>query len=53
MIVVKEAAHSKAIAVGRALENKSSLESLRKGPAIENLHYIGDKFWEALKAVVA
>jgi malignant T-cell-amplified sequence len=53
MVVVKEVAHSKAIALGRVLGSKKTLEGLTKGPAAENLHYIGDKFWEALKIVEA
>lgn len=51
VISVIEAAHSKAIAIGRPLENKTILEGMKKGPAVENLHYIGDKFWESLKAI--
>jgi PUA domain protein len=46
---IKEVSHSKAIAVGRALENKDLAQTMTKGAAIENLHYVGDKLWEALK----
>jgi PUA domain protein len=51
LIAIKEVAHSKAIAVGRALEGKMTAESMTKGAAIENLHYVGDKLWEALKLI--
>jgi malignant T-cell-amplified sequence len=49
LLSIREVSHSKAIAVGRALESKEQADSMTKGPAIENLHYVGDKLWEALK----
>jgi malignant T-cell-amplified sequence len=51
IISIKEATHSKAIAVGRSLQDRQSLDAAKKGPAIDNLHYVGDKLWEALKGV--
>ncbi len=51
IVVVREASHQKAIAVGRAIDARSILEPMKKGPAVENLHWVGDKFWEALKSV--
>ena len=49
LLVIKEVSHSKAIAIGRALVSKEEAETMKTGPAIENLHYVGDKLWEALK----
>jgi PUA domain protein len=49
LLLIKEVSHSKAIAVGRALEDKTPAETMKKGPTIQNLHYVGDKLWEALK----
>jgi malignant T-cell-amplified sequence len=51
LLSIKEMSHLKAIAVGRALEDRAHSERMTKGPAIENLHYVGDKFWEALKVL--
>ncbi|HZW56542.1 MAG TPA: PUA domain-containing protein [Nitrososphaerales archaeon] len=51
IVLVKEQKYGKAIAVGRALASKQELESMKKGPAFENLHYVGDKFWVILKEI--
>ena len=51
LILVKEQKYGKAISVGRSMLSKSELESSSKGPVVENLHYVGDKFWEGLKEV--
>jgi predicted RNA-binding protein (TIGR00451 family) len=48
-ICVKEAKFGKTIAVGLALGGRAELEQLKRGPAIENIHYVGDKLWNALK----
>ncbi len=53
IIAIREIVHSKAIAIGRALESRPVIEGMKKGPSVENLHYIGDKFWESLKGLVA
>ncbi len=49
LLSIKEISHSKAIAVGRAFENKEKAQKMTKGPVVENLHYVGDKLWDALK----
>lgn len=49
LVVIREEKYDKAIAVGRALVEKNEMEGMSKGQAIENLHYVGDKYWEALK----
>ncbi len=51
LVLVREQKYGKAIAVGRALLSKVELESAAKGSVVENLHYVGDRFWEALKEV--
>ena len=51
LVLVREQKYGKAIAVGRTLLPRQELESTAKGMVVENLHYAGDKFWEALKAV--
>ena len=41
----------KYLAVGTSLEDSSRIESMEKGGAVKNLHYISDKYWEAGKAI--
>ena len=52
LLVIREASHSKAIAIGRATEDFDILHSMPQGQALENLHYVGDKLWEAQKLLV-
>ena len=51
LVLVREQKYGKAISIGRSMLSKSELEAASKGPVIENLHYVGDRFWEALKGV--
>ncbi len=52
LVVVKDQKYGKAISVGRAKLSKKDIETAVKGLAIENLHYVGDKYWEALKQLI-
>ncbi|HUV53956.1 MAG TPA: DUF1947 domain-containing protein [Candidatus Krumholzibacteriaceae bacterium] len=47
LVVVRDVAHGKALAVGKALKSSSDIEASRKGKVIENLHYVGDSLWKA------
>ena len=49
LVVVKEEKYGKQIAVGKSLLSNSEIQALNKGPVIENLHYVGDKYWDLLK----
>lgn len=49
IVCVKESTYNKFIAVGEALMNKEDAERREKGPVLDNLHYIGDKYWIYLK----
>ncbi len=51
IVAVKEEKFKKYLAVGTALEDSSTAEKLQKGPIINNLHFIGDKFWNAFKEI--
>lgn len=51
IVCVKDAAHNKFVAIGKALVNKSEAEKMNKGPILDNLHYIGDKYWILLKNI--
>jgi len=45
LVVVRDVRHGKALAVGRALMPSGEIMGSRKGKAIRNLHYVGDKLW--------
>lgn len=47
LVVVRDVTHGKALAIGRALKSSSEIEALRKGRVVENLHYVGDRLWDA------
>jgi PUA domain protein len=51
VVVVKDERFSKYISVGLALEDSNIAEKLEKGYVIDNLHYVGDKFWNAFKEI--
>jgi PUA domain protein len=45
LVVVRDIRHGKALAVGRALRPSKEIMASRKGRAVQNLHYVGDKLW--------
>lgn len=47
LVVVRDIRHGKALAVGRALRPSKEIMASRKGRAVQNLHYVGDKLWNA------
>ncbi len=51
IVVIKDEKFSKYISVGLALEDSNIAEKLEKGYVIDNLHYVGDKFWNAFKEI--
>ena len=51
LIVVKEEKFGKVIAIGVAKGPRAEVEAAKKGVVIENLHYVGDKYWEMLKEI--
>lgn len=51
-VTVKDEKFSKILAVGRALEDSETAIQNTKGYVIDNLHYIGDTFWESYKEIV-
>jgi len=51
IVAVRESTYGKYIAVGLALKNSDEAEVLAKGAILKNLHYVGDKSWEAYKAL--
>jgi PUA domain protein len=51
IVAVKDEVHQKMLAVGIALEDSDTASELSSGYVIDNLHYVGDKFWEAYKHI--
>ena len=51
LVTVKDVKFSKILAVGRALEDSIISIQNEKGYVIDNLHYIGDPFWEYYKEI--
>jgi PUA domain protein len=52
IVVVKDQTYKKALAVGIALEDSEIASSMTTGYVIDNLHYVGDKLWQASKSIV-
>jgi malignant T-cell-amplified sequence len=51
IVTVKDEVHLKILAVGLAMEDSQSAILASKGYIIHNLHFVGDKFWEAYKQI--
>jgi malignant T-cell-amplified sequence len=50
-VTVKDEKFLKVLAIGRALENSTVAFHNSKGYVIDNLHYVGDEFWETYKEI--
>jgi PUA domain protein len=53
VVGIRESKHSKFIAVGLALKPLAEAEAAASGPVVRNLHYVGDRLWEAAKELRA
>ncbi len=51
IVGVKDEKFKKYLAVGLALEDKDRAYGMEKGQMRNNLHYVGDKFWNAYKEI--
>jgi PUA domain protein len=51
IVVVKDPAHGRGLAVGIALEDSEVAKEMTKGYVIDTIHYISDKIWEAYKKI--
>ena len=47
IVVIRDVNHGKALAIGLANKSSKEIEASKKGKVIKNLHYVGDKIWEA------
>lgn len=48
LLVIRDVQYGKALAVGMALVSSEDMKDMRKGKAINNLHHVGDKLWNAI-----
>ena len=48
-MIVKDKEYQKPLAVGMSLYDSENGMSLSKGHIINNMHYVGDKFWNLYK----
>lgn len=49
LLTVVDERHGKFIAVGESLLGLEEMKAARRGKVIKNLHYVGDKVWDAIK----
>jgi len=48
LLVIRDVKHRKALGIGAALYTSEKMRGLKKGKAILNLHYVGDKIWTSI-----
>jgi PUA domain protein len=48
LLVIRDVKHKKALGIGAALYTSEEMKGLKKGKAILNLHYVGDKIWASI-----
>jgi len=48
LVVVRDLRHGKALAVGKALVASEEMRGMKKGKAVRNLHYVGDRIWKTI-----
>ena len=47
LVVVRDAKHGKALAIGEALVSSGEIKSSDRGKVVRNIHYVGDRLWSA------
>ncbi len=51
IISIKEELHGKFIAVGASILPSVEILASERGAMIRNLHFVGDRLWEAMKSI--
>lgn len=49
LLLVVDERHGKPLMIGVALFDSQAVKNLKHGKIVKNVHYVGDKLWEALK----
>lgn len=50
LLLIVDERHSKPLAIGVALFSSEDMKVLNSGKIVKNLHYVGDKLWNYLRA---
>jgi PUA domain protein len=48
LLVIRDVKHTKALGIGAAIYSSAEMRELKKGKAILNLHYVGDRIWASI-----
>ena len=51
LVVIIDEKHNKPLAIGQSLVNDTEFSREKKGKAVKNLHYVGDKLWDFIKKI--
>ena len=51
LVIVRDQAKGRGLAVGRSMVASSEMQSLSKGACVKNVHHAGDKAWDAYKKI--
>jgi PUA-domain protein len=52
LVLVVDMKHGKALAVGESLMDAATSRNTKKGPIVKTLHYVSDKVWDFIKAMI-
>lgn len=50
VLLIKDVKFGKSIGICVAESSSDSMQSMTKGKAAQNVHYVGDRFWQALRS---
>ena len=50
IILVIDERHGKPLAIGAALFGSEEMKNAKRGRTVKNLHYVGDKLWNYMRA---
>lgn len=50
-LVIVDEKHDKPLAIGLALVNAMEFSREKKGKAVKNVHFVGDKLWDFIKKI--
>jgi PUA domain protein len=52
IVVVRDIKNRRALAICRALMSSEEAEALSRGKILENIHYVGDKYWQLSRKLI-
>ncbi|MFQ5710660.1 MAG: PUA domain-containing protein [Candidatus Geothermarchaeales archaeon] len=51
IVCVKTERHERVIATGYSMMSSGEIRSIKKGKAVKNVHYVGDRYWKLAKDI--